>query len=191
MRYIVNAAGYVKNISFGACITCGGVSCTEYEGVVPEGFDSLEAWYLAECEYLYRWKIVHGNLTRDDEAEAPSPEYAFAKKDLVVPQTLAPSEWHHWPDEGCYRLAIVVYGVKAESVVDISLAATATAEQAKAYMQLGLQPGEQMDGAITLRAFGKKPTVSIPIVIVVRDYGAGTATPSAAVSFDDGTLSLL
>lgn len=190
MRYIVNAAGYVKNISFGACITCGGVNCTEYEGAIPEGYESLEAWYLAECEYLYRWKIVNGNLTRDDEAEPPSPEYAFAKKDFVTELLVFKNGWSQNP-EGWYYVTVSLEQATANSVIDVSLSATATVAQAKAYMQLGLQPGDQIDGLFVLRAFGKAPTVDIPFVIVVRDCGAGTATPSAAVSFDDGTLSLL
>lgn len=71
MRYIADSSGYVKEVSFGADIVCGGQECTEYAGAVPSGYASLEAWYIAEVEKLYRWKIVSGNLTLDSAAVAP------------------------------------------------------------------------------------------------------------------------
>lgn len=84
MRYIVDADGYLLSVSFGAQIKCGGVSCTEYTGAVPEGYDSLVDWYTQECEKLYRWMIVSGNLTLDSAAEAPADEAATV--DRVIEQ---------------------------------------------------------------------------------------------------------
>ena len=71
MRYIADSSGYVKEVSFGADIVCGGQECTEYTGAVPSGYASLEAWFCSEVEKLYRWKIVSGNLTLDSAAAAP------------------------------------------------------------------------------------------------------------------------
>lgn len=71
MRYIADANGYVKEISFGATIVCDGKGCTEYTGAVPGEYSCLEYWYTAEKEHLYRWKIVGGNLTLDSNATAP------------------------------------------------------------------------------------------------------------------------
>lgn len=71
MRYIADSNGYVKEVSFGADITCNGNTCKAYTGAVPSGYASLEAWALAEVEKLYRWKIVNGNLTLDSSAVAP------------------------------------------------------------------------------------------------------------------------
>lgn len=71
MRYIADSSGYVKEVSFGADITCNGNTCKAYTGAVPSGYKSLEAWALAETEKLYRWKIVNGNLTLDSSAVAP------------------------------------------------------------------------------------------------------------------------
>lgn len=72
MRYIANASGYLREVSFGADITCGGTDCTEYTGAVPTGYTSLENWYCQEGEKLYRWKIVDGQLTMDSAAAAPA-----------------------------------------------------------------------------------------------------------------------
>lgn len=71
MRYIIDSNGCIKELSFGAIITCGGTECTEYTGSIPTGYESLESWYLVECETLYRWKIVDGELTLDETATAP------------------------------------------------------------------------------------------------------------------------
>lgn len=72
MRYIVNSNGYVTSVSFGANITCGDNSCTEYTGSVPADYKSLEDWYLQESEKLYRWKIIEGELTLDSSAVPPA-----------------------------------------------------------------------------------------------------------------------
>lgn len=71
MRYIADSDGYVKEVSFGAVITCGTSECVEYTGTVPEGYTSVEDWFNVCGGELYRWKIVDGNLTPDPSAEAP------------------------------------------------------------------------------------------------------------------------
>ena len=71
MRYIADSAGYVKEVSFGAVITCGDSECVEYTGAVPEGYTSLEDWFNACGGELWQWMIVDGNLTLDPSAEAP------------------------------------------------------------------------------------------------------------------------
>ena len=71
MRYIADSDGYVKEVSFGAVIACGGSECVDYTGTVPEGYTSLEDWFNACGGELYRWKIVDGNLAIDTSAEEP------------------------------------------------------------------------------------------------------------------------
>lgn len=72
MRYITNSGGYLLQVSFGADISCNGQDCTEYTGAVPEGYDSLEAWYLKESVRLCCWKIVSGELTLDSTVSPPT-----------------------------------------------------------------------------------------------------------------------
>lgn len=74
MHYILNADNYISAVSFGCDIECADGYCQEYTGSVPAGYTSLEAWYAAEGEKLYRWKIVNGQLTKDDEAAPPAPD---------------------------------------------------------------------------------------------------------------------
>lgn len=67
-----------------------------------------------------------------------------------------------------YTQSISISGVTATNIVEISLTSTATASQAKQYQMLNLQDGGQAAGSITLRAFGKKNTATIPINVIVR-----------------------
>lgn len=67
-----------------------------------------------------------------------------------------------------YTQAISITGVTADSVVEISLPTNATAAQVSAYNDLVLQDGGQTAGQITLRAFGSKNTITIPINVIIR-----------------------
>ena len=53
-------------------------------------------------------------------------------------------------------------------VVEIMPANGATNEQLRAYLSAGLCGGATGTGTITIKAFGKKPEVNIPITVVVR-----------------------
>ena len=161
MRYIVDVSGFVKNISFGGLISCGGVNCAEYTGAIPEGYDSLEEWFLAECECLYRWKIVGGNLTLDAEASAPDPDAKYVVTTVNIGTT--------WTGSAApYTQKFSLPCVKADSIVEIALPSTATLEHVKAFQSLNVQDGGQTDGSFTLRAFGDKNTIVIPVNVIVR-----------------------
>lgn len=67
-----------------------------------------------------------------------------------------------------YTQTISISGVKTNSIVEISLPSNATAAQVTAFQKLNLQDGGQTAGSITLRAFGTKNTISIPVNVVVR-----------------------
>ena len=183
MRYIVDASGFVKNISFGGLISCGGVNCAEYEGAIPEGYDSLEEWFLAECEYLYRWKIIDGNLTLDDEAEAPPPDAKYVVTTAIIGTTWAGTT-------APYTQTIPLSCVKEHSIVEISLPATATIEDVEAFQDLNLQDGGQANGSFTLRAFGSVNTTEIPVNVTILNHGGGTVA-GTNLNFTDGTLTFL
>lgn len=67
-----------------------------------------------------------------------------------------------------FSQTISVSGVTASSVVEISLPTNATAAQVEAYNNLVLQDGGQTTNSITLRAFGSKNTITIPINVIIR-----------------------
>ena len=54
------------------------------------------------------------------------------------------------------------------NVIEISLPPSATAQQVEQFNALMLQDGGQTASTFTLRAFGTKNTVEIPITVIVR-----------------------
>lgn len=70
--------------------------------------------------------------------------------------------------EAPYSQAVAVSGVTASSIVDIDVASTVTAEQLDAYINAKIVDGGQAANSITLKAFGDKPEIAIPIKVVVR-----------------------
>lgn len=115
-------------------------------------------------------------------------ENNFCKKDFVTVATID-TVWDGLAVP--YTQTIQIGGVTAESVVEISLPSTATVEEVTAFLDLGLQDGGQAEGSITIRAFGTKNTISIPLNVVVRDFGGTAFSDSVPLSFVNGTLTLL
>jgi hypothetical protein len=74
MRYILDDRGYVKYCS-NTYITCENKTCTSYEGVLPEGYKTLEEW--VQNANIRAYKIVSGNLVYDSAEDARlQQEYA-------------------------------------------------------------------------------------------------------------------
>lgn len=68
MRYILNDEGFIEAVSFGCTIECKDKTCTEYTGIVPEGYETLAIWN--ENANINAYKIVEGNLVYDSEEDA-------------------------------------------------------------------------------------------------------------------------
>lgn len=66
LRYITDNEGYLFHVSFGGLISCDLGECTEYNGDIPDGYETIEEWYGEEHEKINAWKIVDGNLVYDD-----------------------------------------------------------------------------------------------------------------------------
>lgn len=71
MRYIINESNHVTAVTFGAGIVYNDYACVEYTGSVPPGWETLDDWYFDEGDKLWRWQIVDGDLTLDENAVAP------------------------------------------------------------------------------------------------------------------------
>lgn len=66
-----------------------------------------------------------------------------------------------------YTQTITVSGVTASSIVALDVASEVTAEQLDAYINAKIVDGGQATDSLTLKAFGDKPTVDIPIKVSV------------------------
>ena len=70
LRYILNSDGYVHHASLGGLIVCDLGECTEYNGEIPSGYETIEEWLDSEIDKLNAWKIVDGNLLFDENKYA-------------------------------------------------------------------------------------------------------------------------
>ena len=87
---------------------------------------------------------------------------------IISTQTTAQLSAEWTGTEAPYSQTIAVSGVDTESIVDIDVAGTVTAEQLDAYINAKIVDGGQAKDSITLKAFGDKPEVAIPVKIVAR-----------------------
>ena len=101
-------------------------------------------------------------------------EVAQIKEDLktkegnpsVLSMIIPVSGWKG--DNAPYTNTLEIDRVKPTSVVEISLSQDANADQVRACMNGQLVDGGQTAGNITLRAFGRKPDMDIPVVVIIR-----------------------
>lgn len=100
-------------------------------------------------------------LTVDNDGYVTAVDKSSTKATATIGTTWAGSS-------APYTQVISITGVTADNVVEISLPTNATAAQVSAYNDLVLQDGGQATGKITLRAFGTKNSITIPINVIIR-----------------------
>ena len=66
-----------------------------------------------------------------------------------------------------YTNSIAVAGVTTNNIVEVGLASNANDDQVKACMKASIAKITQENGRITLYAYGKKPTVDIPLSCII------------------------
>lgn len=72
-----------------------------------------------------------------------------------------------WSDDSPYTQTVTVEGLKADSNGVISIAQNATSEQIEIVCDAGLYISNQADGTLTITAYGDKPNVDIPVIIIL------------------------
>jgi myosin heavy subunit len=91
---------------------------------------------------------------------------AKSDKSSLVPITLSASGWTG--DAAPYSQQISVEGVTATSANEVLPDASITADQLEAFQDANIQDGGQEAGKITLLAFGDKPSIDLPVRVIVR-----------------------
>lgn len=115
----------------------------------PEGNE----W--ADVEYLNQ------NADKIDSAIASK-----ADKSIEKSATLLASSWIG--DTAPYYITITVEEATATNNIEILPAATLIQEQYEAMSSAGITGADQAEGSVTLKAFGEKPTIDLPIIVIVR-----------------------
>ena len=106
--------------------------------------------------------LLKGNGDGGVTAAAAGTDYSGPK--ATVTATLLASGWTGSEAPFVYTLAIA--GVTATSYQELVPAVNITAEQLKALQAANITDGGQAAGTMTLKAYGKKPTVNIPIRVI-------------------------
>lgn len=115
----------------------------------------------------FQSKVTASGLLKGDgnggvTAAAAGTDYSGPK--ATVTATLLESGWTGSEAPFVYTLAIA--GVTASSYQELVPAVNITAEQLKALQAANITDGGQAAGSMTLRAYGKKPAVDIPIRVI-------------------------
>ena len=112
-------------------------------------------------------KITASGLLKGDGAggvTAASAGMDYSGPKATVTATLLASGWTGSEAPFVYTLAIA--GVTATSYQELLPAVNITAEQLKALQAANITDGGQAAGSMTLKAYGKVPTVDIPIRVI-------------------------
>lgn len=115
----------------------------------------------------FQAKVTASGLLKGDgaggvTAAAAGTDYSGPK--ATVTATLLASGWTGSEAPFVYTLAIA--GVTATSYQELLPAVNITAEQLKALQAANITDGGQAAGSMTLKAYGKVPTVDIPIRVI-------------------------
>lgn len=115
----------------------------------------------------FQSKVTASGLLKGDgaggvTAAAAGADYSGPK--ATVTATLLASGWTGSEAPFVYTLAIA--GVTASSYQELVPAVNITAEQLKALQAANITDGGQAAGSMTLKAYGKVPTVDIPIRVI-------------------------
>ena len=114
-------------------------------------------------------KITASGLLKGDGAggvtiATKGTDYAGTSK--TVTATLLAASWTG--TSAPYTYTLTVTGVTANSNQELLPALTITEEQLTALQAANIQDGGQAANSVTLTAFGDKPTIDLPIRVIVR-----------------------
>ena len=83
--------------------------------------------------------------------------------------TLSASSWSGNSAPFTYVIGLSSIGLTGNSQIDISPGVNASNDQYKALLAASLCGGSISGNNLTIKAFGQKPSINIPIVITIRE----------------------
>lgn len=108
--------------------------------------------------------VLKGDGNGGVSAATKGTDYAGASE--TVTATLLAANWTG--DAAPYSYALTVSGVTATSNQEVLPALNITAEQLEALQGANIQDGGQAANSMTLKAYGDKPTIDLPIRVIKR-----------------------
>lgn len=138
----------------------------EYEDLIINNRIDDNQYYNVIDDYDSDILINDSSVSKKYVYSSDKTEKTYSKKSTTSTVTLSASAWSG--SSTPYSCVLSVEGVTATNIIEINYASSASDAAIKAYQGAGLKDGGQSAGRITLLAT-EKPTVNIPITIIVRN----------------------
>lgn len=111
--------------------------------------------------------LAHASRHAASGADPITPEsIGAAGTSSALPATLLAASWAG--AEAPYSYTLPVTGVTANTAVEVLPPLNPTVEQLEALQGANMQDGGQSAGGITIKAYGEKPAIDLPIRVIVR-----------------------
>ena len=127
---------------------------------------NANTYYNVIDEYDSANVINDSSVTANSAFSSTKSEKTYAKKSTLVNTTITASKWTG--SSAPYSYVLSVSGVTSSNIVEIDYASNASSAAIEAYQNAMLADGGQTTNQITIKAT-EKPTVDIPITIVIRN----------------------
>ena len=127
---------------------------------------SANTYYNVIDEYDSANVINDSSVTTNSAFSSTKSEKTYAKKSAIINTTLTASKWTG--SSAPYTYVLPVSGATTSNIVEINYASNASSQAIEAYQNAMLADGGQTTNQITIKAT-EKPTVDIPITIVIRN----------------------
>lgn len=142
------------------------ITKADYLAKKKAGTLNANTYYNVIDEYDSVNVINDSSITTNSAFSSTKSEKTYAKKSTLVNTTLTASKWTG--SSAPYTYVLPVSGATTSNIVEINYASNASSQAIEAYQNAMLADGGQTTNQITIKAT-EKPTVDIPITIVIRN----------------------
>lgn len=142
------------------------ITKADYLAKKKAGTLNANTYYNVIDEYDSANVINDSSVTANSAFSSTKSEKTYAKKSALINTTLTASKWTG--SSAPYTYVLPVSGATTSNIVEINYASNASSQAIEAYQNAMLADGGQTTNQITIKAT-EKPTVDIPITIVIRN----------------------
>lgn len=142
------------------------ITKADYLAKKKAGTLNANTYYNVIDEYDSVNVINDSSVTTNSAFSSTKSEKTYAKKSALINTTLTASKWTG--SSAPYTYVLPVSGATTSNIVEINYASNASSQAIEAYQNAMLADGGQTTNQITIKAT-EKPTVDIPITIVIRN----------------------
>lgn len=142
------------------------ITKADYLAKKKAGTLNANTYYNVIDEYDSVNVINDSSITTNSAFSSTKSEKTYAKKSALINTTLTANKWTG--SSAPYTYVLPVSGATTSNIVEINYTSNASSQAIEAYQNAMLADGGQTTNQITIKAT-EKPTVDIPITIVIRN----------------------